>query len=79
LVAFAEAPTLPQRLAIHDSRERRLEWLAEPLADLLLQGFIDGQVHLLHLVGLNDYQPPGGPGEGDRGLLRRFDEGLPEP
>ena len=79
VVAFAEAPTLPQRLAILDSRERRLEWLAEPLADLHLQGFIDGQVHLLHLLGRNAYQPPGGPGEGDPGLLRRFDEGLPEP
>ena len=59
VVAFAEAPTLPQRLAILDSRERRLEWLAEPLADLHLQGFIDGQVHLLHLLGRNAYQPPG--------------------
>jgi len=79
LVAFAEAPTLPQRLAILDCRERRLAWLDEPLADLHLQGFVDGQVHLVRLRGRNRYQPPSGPGEGDPGLLRRFDEALPEP
>ncbi|WP_152227452.1 ferredoxin [Pseudomonas sp. SCB32] len=79
LVAFAEAPTLPQRLAILDCRERRLDWLDEPLSDLHLQGFVDGKVHLVRLLGRNRYQPPSGPGEGDSGLLRRFDEALPEP
>ncbi|WP_416310867.1 ferredoxin [Pseudomonas sp. W03] len=77
LIAFAEAPTLPHRLAILDCRERRLAWLDEPLADLHLQGFVDGQVHLLRLLGRNRYQPPSGPGEGEPGLLRRFDEALP--
>ncbi|WP_447755101.1 ferredoxin [Pseudomonas nicosulfuronedens] len=79
LVAFAGAPTLPQRLAILDCRERRLDWLDEPLADLHLQGFVDGRVHLVRLLGRNADQPQAGPGEGDSGLLRRFDEALPEP
>ncbi|WP_164135520.1 hypothetical protein, partial [Stenotrophomonas maltophilia] len=59
-----------------DSRERRLEWLAEPLADLHLQGFIDGQVHLLHLLGRNAYQPPG---SGKPSSKRRNRPGSPSP
>ncbi|KAF1069997.1 MAG: hypothetical protein GAK45_00937 [Pseudomonas citronellolis] len=47
------------------------------LARPALQGFVDEQVALLCLLGRIDYQPPSGPGGGDPGRLRRFDEALP--
>ncbi|AOY02334.1 hypothetical protein BJP62_12340 [Jeongeupia sp. USM3] len=77
LVAFADAPAVPSRLVIADVTTKELHWVAQPLPGVQLQGFIQQQLHVFHLLGRHDAPEITGPGQGDPGLLRRFDEALP--
>ncbi|MPT20587.1 MAG: ferredoxin [Pseudomonas sp.] len=75
LVSFAETPQVA-RLAIAHLAQRRLTWADTELADIQLQGFIDGQVHLIHLLGLRRERHFGEPGWNN--LPYQLDQHLPE-
>lgn len=77
LIAFAEAPAVLHRVAIAEPRSETLHWLKDDVLDVHFQGFIDGQLHLLRLLGRNRYVPITGPGQGDPERESRFTEAAP--
>ncbi|GHD62295.1 hypothetical protein GCM10007350_18030 [Jeongeupia chitinilytica] len=77
LVAFADAPAVPSRLAIADLESDVLHWAATPFPGVQLQGFVQQQLHLIYLLGRYDEPEHQPPGQGNPGLLRRFDQPLP--